>query len=82
LTNSVRLNLSATHTDSYDKFEALPLGGASRRYSVGETELAWRFLENWDLATAYRFRRDDDSGGTATSNAVFATLTYRTTLLP
>ncbi len=43
--------------------------------------VAWRWRQEWELAGEYRYAENDDqrATGTATSNAVYATLTYRPT---
>lgn len=82
LTPMVLWNVKGDLVSHNESIKVLPFGGADRTFTAVETQLRWRFVPQWTLAGGYRFRYDDDFDGTATSNAVFAILSYSFTPLP
>lgn len=67
---SQRADTEFTLFDEYD-----------REFTTVEARIAWLLLPDLRFTTGYRFRHDDTGDG-ATSNAVFATLSYGFSLLP
>ena len=82
LLQRVAINLSGTYSIQEsvgDTQSAGDSGGARRDFATFSPGVSWRLSENLFLDCSYSFRwqHEDQGRGTATSNAVFATLTYR-----